>query len=158
MATRHLGRSIALQTLFEWDFYQLPEEKITEILKRNMKEFGAGLQDAFFPQELIGAILRQREEIDALIRQYAPEWQLDQISLIDRNVLLIGIYELKYDPLIPSRVAIDEAIELAKGFGGPTSGKFVNGVLGTMYKEITEKGEIKEIDRKNLKPKAPNPE
>ena len=112
----------------------------------------------FFPQELIGAILRQREEIDALIRQYAPEWPLDQISLIDRNVLRIGIYELKYDPLIPSRVAIDEAIELAKGFGGPTSGKFVNGVLGTMYKEITEKGEIKEIDRKNLKPKAPNPE
>ncbi len=148
MATRHLSRSIVLQTMFEWDFNKLPEAKLPELLAHNLKEFGPGLEDPSFPQKLLAAVMSCRQEIDALVVQYAPEWPLAQITVVDRNVLRIGIYELKYDPEIPARVAIDEAIELAKGFGGPASGKFVNGVLGTMYKEMMEKGEVKEVDKR----------
>ncbi len=148
MATRHLSRSIVLQTMFEWDFNKLPEAKLPELLAHNLKEFGPGLEDPSFPQNLMQAVMSRRQEIDALVTQYAPEWPLEQITVVDRNVLRIGIYELKFDPSIPARVAIDEAIELAKGFGGPASGRFVNGVLGTMYQEMVEQGEIKEVDEK----------
>ena len=151
MATRHLSRSIVLQTMFEWDFNKFSEDKLPELLAHNLKEFGPGLEDPSFPQNLLKAVMARRQDLDALIVQYAPEWPLAQITVVDRNVLRIGIYELKFDHSIPARVAIDEAIELAKGFGGPASGRFVNGVLGTMYKEMVDKGEIKEVDKNTTK-------
>ena len=150
MSTRHLSRSIVLQTLFEWDFRKLPENFIPVLLEKNIQEFGPGIEkneEAVFLRTLIKAILANRATLDALMVQYAPEWPLEQITTVDRNVLRIGIYELKIDPGIPAKVAIDEAIELAKGFGGAASGRFVNGVLGTMYKEMVERGEVKEIDK-----------
>ena len=92
-------------------------------------------------------------EIDQLITQYAPEWPIEQITVIDRNILRLGIYELKYDSTVPDKVAINEAIELAKSFGGESSGRFVNGVLGTVYKEIEkiEEEEIVKVKEDNKK-------
>ena len=148
MSTRHLSRSVVLQALFEWDFRTLPPAEAWAILQRDVQEFCGGMDDATFPETLLKAVLQHKETLDALITKYAPEWPLNQITVVDRNVLRIGIYELKMDPEIPAKVAIDEAIELAKGFGGPASGRFANGVLGTMYKEMVENGEVKEIDKK----------
>lgn len=136
MATRHLCRSIALQSLYEWDFRNKDKEDLGGIIKKNLKDFGPGLKDANFVDELVDGVLKNKDNIDSIIEKSAPEWPLDQITIIDRNVLRIGIYELLYaDPdQVPPKVAINEAIELAKGFGGESSGRFINGVLGTIYK------------------------
>ncbi len=147
MSTRHLGRSVVLQTLFEWDFNKLPASSLPQLLAHNQQQFAPGLADMAFETHLLQGVLRHQGTIDTLIVEYAPEWPLAQITTVDRNVLRIGMFELVYDPSIPARVAIDEAIELAKSFGGPASGRFVNGVLGTMYKERMERGEVKEIDK-----------
>lgn len=149
MANRHLSRSIVLQTLFEWDF--LPTDKkneasthedIKEALKRNLKEFGPGLEDDVFVFTLIEEILKKHTVIDEIIEKAAPDWPLDKISIVDRNILRIGLYELLFGDRkeVPPKVAINEAIELAKTFGGENSSKFVNGVLGAVYKEIGEPG------------------
>ena len=150
MANRHLSRSIAMQTLYEWDFNGCDNSKIDEILERNTKEFGPGLEDDQFVKELIKGVLENREKIDQIIGKTAPEWPLNQINLVDRNVLRIGIYELLYSNRkeVPPKVAINEAIELAKSFGGETSGKFVNGVLGTIYRAIGEPGKEEGEPRK----------
>lgn len=142
MANRHLSRSIAMQTLYEWDFSGRDDSKIEEILDRNIKEFGPGLEDGQFSMALVAGVLAERKKIDKIIEKTAPEWPLEQINLIDRNVLRIGIYELLFGNReeVPPKVAINEAIELGKSFGGNTSGKFVNGVLGTIYREIGEPG------------------
>lgn len=142
MANRHLSRSIALQTLYEWDFNNRDDKKIEEILERNIKEFAPGIEDDDFARNLIKGILENKEKIDEIIVKTAPEWPLEQINLIDRNVLRIGIYELLFGKReeVPPKVAINEAIELAKSFGGETSSKFVNGVLGTIYRAIGEPG------------------
>jgi len=153
MANRHLSRSIAMQTLYEWDFNncgkvsppkadQSLAGKIEDILERNIQEFGPGLEDDEFVRDLIKGVLKNQEKIDAIIVKTAPEWPLEQINLIDRNVLRLGIYELLYGnhKEVPPKVAINESIELAKSFGGETSGKFVNGVLGTIYRAIGEPG------------------
>jgi len=142
MANRHLSRSIALQTLYEWDFSGGKKAGIEELLKRNTEEFGPGIEDDYFVKELINGVLENKEKIDEIIVKTAPEWPLEQINLIDRNVLRIGIYELLFGKReeVPPKVAINEAIELAKSFGGETSGKFVNGVLGTIYRAIGEPG------------------
>lgn len=142
MANRHLSRSISLQTLYEWDFNGSKSSNLDEILKRNIKEFGPGLEDDQFVRDLIEGVLKNREKIDEIIVKTAPEWPLSQINLIDRNVLRLGIYELLFGKReeVPPKVAINEAIELAKSFGGETSGKFVNGVLGTIYRAIGEPG------------------
>lgn len=142
MANRHLSRSIAMQTLYEWDFNGGKESKMKEILERNIGEFAPGLEDDKFVRELIKGILENKEKIDEIIIKTAPEWPLEQINLIDRNVLRLGIYELLFGKReeVPPKVAINEAIELAKSFGGETSGKFVNGVLGTIYRAIGEPG------------------
>ena len=131
-----------MQTLYEWDFNDRDNSKIDEILKRNIREFGPGLEDDEFILDLIKGILENREKIDAIIIKTAPEWPLEQINLVDRNILRLGIYELLFGKRdeVPPKVAINEAIELAKGFGGETSGKFVNGVLGTIYRAIGEPG------------------
>lgn len=137
MATRHLIRSIILQSLYEWDFYKQREE-LTTVIERNLAEFGAGVDEPEFAWKLINGVIAHIPEIDDIIRRAAPQWPLEQIPVIDRNVLRIGLYELLFadHDEIPEKVAINEAIELAKNFGGPNSGKFINGVLGTVYKEI----------------------
>ncbi len=148
MANRHLSRSIVLQTLFEWDFTseenkeKNSKEKIEDVLKRNLKEFAPGFEDDSFVFSLMDQVLKKRAVIDEIIEKAAPDWPIDKISIIDRNILRIGLAELLFGDRteVPPKVAINEAIELAKTFGGENSGKFVNGVLGAVYKEIGEPG------------------
>ena len=137
MASRHLSRSIAMQSLYEWDFSG-EKSDLEKIIERNIEEFGPGLEDKSFTWQLVTGVVANLKEIDEIIAKAAPQWPLEQISIIDRNVLRIGIYELLYGDkaAVPPKVAINEAIELAKSFGGENSGKFTNGVLGTVYKEI----------------------
>ncbi len=140
MASRHLSRSIVLQSLYEWDFYD-KKPVLKNIVERNIKDFGPGLEEVDFVWQLIEGIGKHMPEIDKIIEKAAPEWPIAQISMVDRNVLRIGLYELLYanKEEVPPKVAINEAIELAKTFSGQTSGKFVNGVLGTVYKQLEEK-------------------
>ncbi|MGD0577271.1 MAG: transcription antitermination factor NusB [Candidatus Staskawiczbacteria bacterium] len=138
MASRHLSRSIVLQSLYEWDFYNKKSGDLKAIVERNIKNFGPGLEELDFIWQLIDGITKHISEIDKVIEKAAPEWPIAQIAIIDRNVLRIGLYELLYADKdeVPPKVAINESIELAKTFSGQTSGKFVNGVLGTVYKQI----------------------
>lgn len=140
MASRHLSRSIVLQSLYEWDFYGMKGE-LKDIIERNIKDFGPGLEDLNFIWKIVDGVLKHREDIDKIIEKAAPEWPISQISVIDRNVLRIGLYELLHADKeeVPPKVAINESIELAKTFSGPTSGKFINGVLGTVYKQLEQK-------------------
>ena len=137
MSSRHLSRSIAMQSLYEWDFSG-EKSDLEKIIERNIEEFGPGLEDESFIWQLVIGVVANLKEIDEIIAKAAPQWPISQISIVDRNVLRIGIYELLYGDkeAVPPKVAINEAIELAKSFGGENSGKFVNGVLGTVYKEI----------------------
>lgn len=139
MATRHLSRSIVLQSLYEWDFYHKVGD-FKEVLSRNIHDFGPGLEDLDFISKLSEGVLKNMESIDKIIETAAPEWPLEQISIIDRNVLRIGLYELLYADKaeVPPKVAINEAVELAKAFAGQTSGRFINGVMGTVYKQLEE--------------------
>ena len=141
MANRHLGRTIVLQSLFEWDFYAA-QKPIEEALKHNVAEFQPKFKDVDFTTILVNGVLEHITELNDLIRKYAPDWPLEQITLVDRNVLRIGLYELKYDRDIPPKVAINEAIELAKSFGGDSSGRFVNGVMGSIYRDMVDAGEL----------------
>ncbi len=138
MASRHLSRSIAVQSLYEWDFYGMLSGKIDSITEKNIKEFGPGLEDSDFVWKLIRGTVKHLAQIDKIIKEAAPEWPIEQITIIDRNVLRIGLYELLFSSKeeVPPKVAINEAIELAKTFGGENSGKFINGVLGTVFKQI----------------------
>ena len=138
MASRHLSRSIVMQSLYEWDFYGKKENALTTVLQRNIEDFGPGLEDLKFVKELAEGVQKHIKEIDKIIEKAAPEWPISQIPLIDRNVLRIGLFELLYanKEEVPPKVAINEAIELAKTFSGKTSGKFINGVLGTVYKQL----------------------
>lgn len=140
MGSRHLARSIAMQSLYEWDFNGDNDSQIDEIINHNMLEFGPRLDDNVFVKQLVTGVLKKRKVIDPIIEKCAPEWPLEQITVVDRNILRLGIFELmfgEYDKT-PPKVAINEAIELAKTFGGESSGKFVNGVLGTVYREMGE--------------------
>ena len=141
MASRHLSRSIAMQTLYEWDFSGKKPETLEKIVEKNIKEFGPGLEDKDFVWQIVNGVVSKISDIDKIIEKAAPEWPIEQITIIDRNVLRIGLYELLYGNKeeVPPKVAINEAIELAKTFGGESSGKFINGVLGTVYKEIEKK-------------------
>lgn len=139
MSSRHLSRTLALQTLYEWDFNHLPQDQVTPLIERMIKEFGPGLEDKSFVYVIIQGVIQNIDAINKMIVASAPEWPLEQITVIDRNILRIGIYELKYSQDIPPKVAINEAIELAKKFGGDSSGKFINGVLGTIYKQMGPK-------------------
>ncbi len=146
MSNRHLARAIVLQTLYEWDFHARQADP-NEIILRNLEEFAPQLDEKEFAVKLIQGIVDQQESIDATITQFAPDWPLPKITIVDRNVLRIGTYELKFDTSIPSKVAINEAIELAKTFGGESSGKFVNGVLGAVFRDQVAKGITKESDK-----------
>ncbi len=144
MSNRHLARTIALQTLYQWDFNGQPPDALATMLAGNFREFAPDFDDDGFSRGLVSGVEKNLPAIDADIVAHAPEWPLDQITNVDRNVLRIGIYEMKFDPEIPAKVAINEAIELAKAFGGDSSGKFVNGVLGTIFKELEAAGLTKD--------------
>lgn len=151
MANRHLSRSIAMQSLFEWDFKIQKERDLDEIIKKNIQEFGPGMEDESFVFDLVKNTIKHQAEIDKLIEKCAPEWPLAQVTVVDRNILRLGIYEVLFGNYeeVPPKVAINEAIELAKTFGGESSGRFVNGVLGTIYRELGEP--MKDDESKNKK-------
>ena len=130
-----------MQSLYEWDFYGMKKDALDIITQRNIESFGPGLEDLAFVYELVHGVQKHQKEIDTIIEKAAPEWPVSQIPLVDRNVLRIGLYELLYanKEEVPPKVAINEAIELAKTFSGSVSGKFINGVLGTVYKQLEEK-------------------
>ncbi|MFA6354170.1 MAG: transcription antitermination factor NusB [Candidatus Paceibacterota bacterium] len=140
MATRHLIRTVVLQSLYEWDFYDRKKD-ITDIMERNLLEFAPGIDEPEFAWKILKSVIDHIKDIDNVLTNAAPEWPLDRIAIINRNVLRIGLAELLYsDPNeVPPKVAINEAIEMAKNYGGPNAVKFINGVLGTIYREI-EKG------------------
>jgi len=144
MSARHLSRSIVLQNLFAWDFNKEEQKDIKEIVSYNVLNFGQGLYKTDFIYDLTNGILNKIKDLDEIIKKAAPEWPIEQIAMIDRNVLRIGLYELLFsaEKEVPPKVAINEAIELAKTFGGDASGKFVNGVLGTVYKEVKKDDKV----------------
>ena len=135
MANRHLSRTVAMQALYEWDFHGRKED-LQKITERDIENFAPGLDDPEFIYNLINGVKEHRAEIDAIIEETAPDWPIEQITVTDRNILRIGIYELKYAKEVPPKVAINEAVELGKTFGGESSGKFINGVLGTLYRQM----------------------
>lgn len=155
MSNRHLSRSVVLQTLFEWDFPstgstnspqassgQAKREEIYPIFEKNIVEFAPGTNDRPFMENLLRKVLEKKKDLDIIIEKAAPDWPIDKISVVDRNILRIGLTELLFANRseVPPKVAINEAIELAKTFGGETSGRFINGVLGAVYKEMGEPG------------------
>ena len=142
MSNRHLARTMAMQTLFTWDFNGQKSEKLDGIIKNNFKYFAPTFDDQGFVRRLVDGVIKNLNKIDKYIIKYATEWPLEQITIVDRNILRIGVFELIYDGDIPNKVAINEAIEIAKTFGGESSGKFVNGVLGAIYKNIQTQVEV----------------
>lgn len=142
MANRHLSRTIAMQTLFVWDFNNQKKD-LKEIVKENFSNFAPEFDDGGFVEELVSGVFDNIKAIDDYIKKYAPEWPIDQITIIDRNVLRLGIYELVFSEKIPPKVAINEAIEVAKNFGGESSGKFINGVLGSIYTNMSDEEKSK---------------
>ena len=155
MANRHLSRSIVLQSLFEWDLNALEKKAVLEVLNRNVAEFAPNKTDLPFMEKLLDGVMAKKPELDLVIEKAAPEWPIDRISPVDRNILRLGLYELLFADRkeVPAKVAINEAIELAKQFGGDNSSRFVNGVLGAVYKEIGEPG--KEEQSKHRKKEVP---
>lgn len=149
MAVRQLGRGIALQSLYEWDFYG-GKGDLEEAVKRNIEEFAPGFSEPDFVLNLVKGVVSKSAELDKIIGASAPEWPVTQLSVVDRNVLRIGLYELLFGNRkeVPPRVAINEAIELAKTYGGQNSGKFINGVLGTVYRQIGEPDKAPEKEEK----------
>ncbi|HTW97044.1 MAG TPA: transcription antitermination factor NusB [Candidatus Methylomirabilis sp.] len=145
MSNRHLARTMAMQTLFTWDFNgRKTEADISELIKNNFDNFAPGFDDHGFVGETVVGVLKNIDKIDGLITKYATDWPLEQITIVDRNILRIGAYELLFREDIPPKVAINEAIEIAKAFGGESSGKFVNGVLGAMFKnELTDEQKVR---------------
>jgi N utilization substance protein B len=123
-----------MQTLYEFDFRGGQEVKIDEILGRNLGEFSDSIDDKNFVHDVVDGVLASQSEIDAIIGPAAPEWPVEQIAKIDKIILRIGVYELMIKRDVPPKVAINEAVELAKAFGGENSSKFINGVLGTVYR------------------------
>lgn len=143
MSKRHLARAVIMQTLYQWDFRGQPTATVPAILDGIMSEFGIGIEetDAYIKTSLNG-VLKKCDDIDELIKKYAPDWPIEDMSFVDRNILRLGIYEMKFTDGVPPKVAINEAIELAKSYGGPSSGKFVNGVLGAMYSDMVKSGQL----------------
>ncbi len=141
-SNRHLGRIVALQTLYEYEFRTQSEDPavdLDEILDRNLDRYEEAIEDTKFVAELIRGVIDNLADLDAKIQPIAPEWPLEQISRIDRAILRLGVFELLYrKDSVPPKVAINEAVELAKAFGSDNSSKFINGVLGTAYRTLVE--------------------
>lgn len=136
-SNRHLGRIVALQTLYEQDFRRESGDAsfdLNEVLKRNIARYESTVDDVFFIEELVKGVAQHETELDDELRPLAPEWPIEQIARMDRVVLRMGLYELRYEKDVPPKVVINEAVELAKAFGGDNSSKFINGVLGTALK------------------------
>jgi N utilization substance protein B len=153
-SNRHLGRIIALQTLYEQELRQEAGDKsfnLTEVLKRNTDRYKAILSDVAFVEQLVAGINEQATELDAALQPVAPEWPIDQIARMDRLVLRIGLYELQNEADVPPKVVINEAVELAKAFGGDNSSKFINGVLGTLLRQQEEAKTTKPAPKKAVK-------
>ena len=150
-SNRHLGRIVALQTLYEVDFRAsgLTKVSLSDVLKRNLRPYQKQIEDIEFVEKLVKGVAGAAPELDEIIAPIAPDWPVEQIARIDKIILRMALWELNNEPEIPAKVVINEAVELAKSFGGDSSSKFVNGVLGTAYKHITEKAE------KAAKPKKP---
>jgi len=143
MASRHVSRSVVLQSLFESDVQDaFAKDAVNAVLERNLSEMPGENTDREFAAVLLSGVLEKKDELDGIIAKAAPQWPLDKIAPIDRNVLRIGLYELLFGDraAVPPKVALNEAIELAKSFGGDSSGRFVNGVLGAVYRSIGSPG------------------
>lgn len=145
MSNRHLLRTVAMQTLFAWDFRGKDNSYLKEMALYNFDNFAPGMEERDFLDDLIEGVVNNLDKIDSYIIKYATEWPLDHITFVDRNILRAGIYELLFQDDIPPKVAINESIEIAKKFGGESSGKFVNGVLGAIYKDEIQKKEEKSV-------------
>lgn len=141
-SNRHLGRIVALQTLYEYEFRTQSNDTSVdskEILERNIERYESAIEDKKFVSELVKGVIKSQADLDEKIQPIAPEWPLDQIARIDRNIIRIGLFELLHrGDKVPPKVAINEAVELAKAFGSDNSSKFVNGVLGTAYRTLVE--------------------
>ncbi|HMS23857.1 MAG TPA: transcription antitermination factor NusB [Candidatus Saccharibacteria bacterium] len=138
-ANRHLGRIVVLQTLFEQEFRQSCEDKnlnLDEVIDRNIKRYKKALKDTEFVKKTVKGIVKHQSVLDEMLQPLAPEWPIEHIARMDRLILRIGAYELLFNQdKIPAKVAINESVELAKAFGGDNSSKFINGVLGSLYRE-----------------------
>lgn len=142
-----------MQSLFEWDFLGRPgKEALQEMVNYNHLEFAPEFEDGGFIHDLVDGVILHIKDIDEQIVHFAPHWTFENMTIVDRNILRLGTYELIYSETVPSKVAIDEAIEMAKSFGGQASGRFVNGVLGAMYKDRLSKGVTKAVDVEKEKP------
>lgn len=141
-SNRHLGRIVALQSLYEYEFRTQSSDTSTdidEILNRNLERYETAIDDKSFVNDLVHGVIAKQAEIDVQLQPIAPDWPIEQIARIDRSILRIGFYELLYlAEIVPPKVAINEAVELAKAFGSDNSSKFVNGVLGTAYRTLVE--------------------
>jgi transcription antitermination protein NusB len=141
-ANRHLGRIVALQTLYEQDFRREMDDPgldLEDVLARNISRYEETIEDKAFIENLVRGVDTKASELDDIIRPVAPEWPIEQIARMDRVILRIGVYELMFDNSVPPKVVINEAVELAKAFGGDNSSKFINGVLGTVLRNQEEK-------------------
>ncbi len=167
-SNRHLGRIVALQTLYERDFRLESQDESFDlglVLKRNVARYESTVDDVFFIEQLVSGVSKYEKELDDELRPLAPEWPLEQIARMDRVVLRMGLYELKHEADVPPKVVINEAVELAKAFGGDNSSKFINGVLGTALKHIdelsgksTEPKEASKVAKTNKKKAEPKEE
>ena len=141
-SNRHLGRIVALQTLYEFEFRKESEDAsvdVKEILARNLARYEEAIDDTKFVETLVDGVLKEQVDIDGKIQPIAPDWPIEQIARVDRTILRIGLYELLHQAkVVPPKVAINEAVELAKAFGSDNSSKFVNGVLGTAFRTLIE--------------------
>lgn len=144
-SNRHLGRIVALQTLYEFEFRKDSADEsvdVDEILSRNLKRYESAIEDTAFVENLVNGVLKEQKAIDENIQPIAPDWPIEQIARVDRNILRLGVYELLHQAdVVPPKVAINEAVELAKAFGSDNSSKFVNGVLGTAFRTLVEGAE-----------------
>ena len=155
-SNRHLGRIVALQTLYEYEFRLSCGDTnldVDEILQRNIHRYSDTIDDHDFITKLVKGVIHEQDQLDATLQPVAPEWPIDQIARMDRVVLRLGLYELLHEPSVPPKVVINEAVELAKAFGGENSSKFVNGVLGTVLRNQEEP----EDPENRATPTAPSP-
>jgi len=141
-----------MQSLYEWDFRGKNSALLPGTIEHNINEFAPGMKSVKFIKSLVEGVIEKADEIDTIIEKAAPQWPINQIAMVDRAVLRLGIYELLFGnhDEVPPKVAINEAIELGKSFGGESSGRFINGVLGTIYREI---GEPRKDETSKAKPK-----
>jgi N utilization substance protein B len=146
-----------MQVLYEWDFRGQEAVRLPEVVALVKEEFAPSFDDGGYVEQQVQTIVDRLPEIDEIIKTFTPNWTLDTMTIVDRNILRLGVYELRFDEAIPSKVAINEAIEIGKKFGGEASGKFVNGVLGAIVKDMAAKGIVKEVDKKKAEEKSEEP-